>query len=306
MATEFKTIVVASESSGMRLDKFVVVNCPGYSRTYLQKLIEEGSIKVNGCSAKPRLKLETGNRVDITIPPTSPGTLSPEAIPLRIVYEDNDLLVVDKPPGMTTHPSPGQTEHTLINAILSYYPRLAELGDTLRPGIVHRLDKDTSGIIIIAKNTRAQLHLINQFKERIVKKVYLTLVKGHLTPEEGTIEAPVGRHPGDRTKMAVVSYGRPARSTYKVVKYINGYTFLEVRPETGRTHQIRVHFSAIGYPVVGDAVYGEKSLYLKRQFLHAHRLKFKLPSTGEMIELKSELPEDLKQALDNIKRNAME
>jgi len=263
----------------------------------LQKLIEDGRITVNGRCAKSGLKLEAGDKVEIMIPPPTTGTLLPEPIPLRIVYEDNDLLVVDKPPGLTTHPSPGRTEHTLINAILAYYPRLAELGDTLRPGIVHRLDKDTSGLIIIAKNSRAQLDLINQFRERTIKKVYLALVKGHLTPEQGIIEAPVGRHSGDRTKMAVVNSGRPARSEYKVVKYIDGYSLLEVRPETGRTHQIRVHLSAIGFPVVGDAAYGEKSPHLKRQFLHAHRLQFKLPATGETVEFKSELPEDLKQAL---------
>jgi len=285
---------------GIRLDKFMTGHYPDYSRTFLQKLIDEGYITVNGRQAKSGQKLEIGDKVDITIPAVTPNSLAPEAIPLRIIYENDDLLVVDKPPGLTTHPAPGQTEHTLINAILSYYPRLAELGETLRPGIVHRLDKDTSGLIIIAKTTKAQLNLINQFKERTVKKVYLTLVKGHLTPEQGVIEAPVGRHPNDRMRMAVVNSGRPARSVYTVIEYIDGYTLLEVKPETGRTHQIRVHLSAIGFPVVGDAAYGEKSPFVKRQFLHAHRLRFKLPANGETIELKSELPEDLKQALRDI------
>jgi len=300
MIPDSKEMTMVVESSGTRLDKFVAANCPDYSRTYLQKLIEEGRITVNGRPAKPGLRLEAGNKINIIIPAPSPTALSPEAIPLRIIYEDNDLLVVDKPPGLTTHPAPGQTEHTLINAILSYYPGLAGMGDTLRPGIVHRLDKDTSGLIIIAKNTKAQLNLVNQFKERTVKKVYLTLVKGHLTPEQGIIEAPIGRHPVDRIRMAVTTSGRPARSEYKVIKYLGDYTLLEVRPETGRTHQIRVHLAAIGFPVVGDGTYGEKSPYLKRQFLHAHRIKFKLPSTGETVELKSELPEDLQQALQAI------
>jgi 23S rRNA pseudouridine1911/1915/1917 synthase len=174
------------------------------------------------------------------------------------------------------------------------------MGDSLRPGIVHRLDKDTSGLIIVAKNSQAQINLINQFKIRSVSKMYLTLVKGHLTPEQGIIEAPIGRDPADRKRMAVVTAGRPARSEYKVVKYLKGYTLLEVKPETGRTHQIRVHLSAIGYPVVGDGVYGVKVTFLKRQFLHAYRLSFNLPATGERVEFKSELPEDLEEALKSL------
>jgi len=298
--TQRQTLTVLEK--GIRLDRFVASHCPDYSRTFLQKLIDEGYITVNSRLAKSGHKLENGDKVDIIIPAVVPGSLSPEAIPLQIIYEDDDILVVNKPPGLTTHPAPGQKEHTLVNAILAYYPRLAELGETLRPGVVHRLDKDTSGLIIIAKNTKAQLNLVGQFKERSVKKVYLTLVKGHLIPEQGIIEAPVGRHPNDRTRMAVVNSGRPARSVYKVIEYIEGYTLLEVRPETGRTHQIRVHLSAIGFPVAGDAAYGERSPVIRRQFLHAHRLSFKQPSTGETIELKSELPEDLKLALRDIEK----
>ena len=236
----------------------------------------------------------------VSIPAPAPSLLTPEAIPVKIVFENDDLLVVDKPAGLTTHPSPGQTEHTLVNAILSYFPRLAEMGDSLRPGIVHRLDKDTSGLIIIAKNTPAQLKLIEQFRTRSVSKTYLTLVKGHLTPEQGIIEAPIGRSSSDRKKMAVTTDGKPARSQYKVIKYYKGYTLLEVKPETGRTHQIRVHLSAIGYPMAGDGVYGVKVPFLKRQFLHAHRLSFNLPSSGERAEFKSALPEDLEKALASL------
>ncbi len=292
--------IIIADESGVRLDKFISTRHPEFSRTYLQKLINEGYIKVNGKAIKPGIKLNFGDRVEVSIPPPEPSPLSSEAIPLKIIYEDDDLLVVDKPPGLTTHPSPGQTGHTLVNALLAYYPRLAEIGGSLRPGIVHRLDKDTSGLIIVAKNTQAQLNLINQFKIRSVKKAYLTLVKGHLTPETGIIEASIGRDPSDRKKMAIVTAGRPARSEYRAVKYLKGYTLLEVRPETGRTHQIRVHLAAIRYPVVGDGVYGVKVPFLKRQFLHAHRLSFNLPSSGELVEFKSELPEDLERALNGL------
>ena len=293
-----KTLTVTS--SGTRLDKFIVAACPDYSRSYLQKIIESGLITVNGKAAKPGQRLEAGSRVDITFPVNTPNSLEAEDRPLKIIYEDDDILVIDKPPGLTTHPSPGQTEGTLINVVLAYYPDLAELGETMRPGIVHRLDKDTSGIIIIAKNIRAQLNLINQFRDRTVKKTYITLVKGHLTPETGIIDAPIGRHPVNRIKMAVLKSGLYARSEYKVLQYLSEYTLCEVRPETGRTHQIRVHMAAIGYPVVGDATYGVKVPFLKRQFLHAARIKFKHPVSGAEIELKSDLPDDLKEALRSI------
>jgi 23S rRNA pseudouridine1911/1915/1917 synthase len=226
--------------------------------------------------------------------------LSPEAIPLNIIYEDNDLLVVDKPAGLPIHPAPGHYSHTLVNAILAYLPSLPESDESLRPGIVHRLDKDASGVMVVAKNSVAQANLINQFKSRTVVKAYLVLVKGHLIPDEGVIEAPIGRDPRNRKRMAVVAEGKEARTQYSVIKYIGDHTLVEVRPETGRTHQIRVHLSAIGYPVVGDSAYGVKSPYLSRPFLHARRLGFKLPSTTEYVEFTSSLPPDLEQALESI------
>ena len=289
-----------ADKPGARLDKFVSEKCPEISRTQAQKLIAEGYITVNGCAARPSLKLDAGDKIDILIPPTPPSPLSPETIPLNILYEDDDLLVVDKPAGLTVHPAPGHPGHTLVNAILSHFPHLADISDSLRPGIVHRLDKDTSGAMLVAKNRAAQLNLINQFKSRAIVKAYLVLVKGRLTPERGIIEAAIGRHPGNRKRMAVVTGGREARTQYRVIKYIDDYTLLEVTPETGRTHQIRVHLAAIGYPVVGDTVYGVKSPHLSRQFLHASRLGFKLPSTGEYVEFTSELPPDLAQALKEI------
>jgi 23S rRNA pseudouridine1911/1915/1917 synthase len=290
----------SADKSGIRLDKFVGDRCPELSRTHAQKLIADGNIKVNGQAAKASLRLSLGDRVDIVIPPPPPSPLSPEAIPLNIIYEDDDLLVVDKPAGLTVHPAPGHPGHTLVNAILSHYPHLADIGDSLRPGIVHRLDKDTSGVMLVAKNRAAQANLAEQFKSRYIRKAYLALVKGRLTPESGIIEASLGRDPRNRQRMAVVSRGREARTEYSVIKYIGDHTLLEVTPETGRTHQIRVHLAAIGFPVVGDTVYGAKSPYLSHQFLHACRLGFKLPSTGEYMEFESELPPDLEQALRDI------
>jgi 23S rRNA pseudouridine1911/1915/1917 synthase len=289
-----------ADKPGVRLDKYICEKLGELSRARVQKLIADGFVTVNGQLAKAGLKLNAGDRLKVTLPPPPPSPLTPEAMPLNIIYEDDDLLVVDKPAGLTVHPAPGHTAHTLLNAILARFPHLASLGDSLRPGIVHRLDRDTSGVMAVAKNSSAQARLIEQFRARSVAKAYLVLVKGKLTPESGVIEAPVGRDPRDRKKMAVVTKGREARTEYRVMKYIGDYTLLEVRPETGRTHQIRVHLAAIGFPVVGDKVYGVKSPFLSRQFIHASRLGFKLPSSGNYMEFKSELPADLAQALEYI------
>lgn len=289
-----------ADKPGVRLDRYVCDKLAELSRTRIQRLIADGYITVNDQVAKAGLKLNAGDRLKVIIPPAPPSPLTPEAIPLNIIYEDDDLLVVDKPAGLTVHPAPGHPAHTLVNAILARFPHLAALSDSLRPGIVHRLDKDTSGVMVVAKSSLAQTKLAEQFKAHSVVKAYLALVKGKLTPENGIIEAPIGRDPRDRKRMAVVARGREARTEYRVVKYIGDYTLLEVRPETGRTHQIRVHLSAIGFPVVGDKVYGVKSSYLSRQFLHASRLGFNLPSTGKYVEFKSELPSDLAQALKDI------
>jgi len=285
--------------AGARLDKFVGDSCPGLSRTHAQKLIADGFITVNGRPARPSLKLAVGDKIDISIPPESPGPLAPEDIPLKIVYEDPDLLVVDKPPGLAVHPAPGHPSHTLVNAVLGYLPSLAG-ADFVRPGIVHRLDKDTSGLIIVARNRPAHENLSDQFKARSVSKSYIVLVKGRLAPESGVIEAAIGRDPRNRQRMAVVAKGREARTEYRVLKYFKDYTLLEIRPRTGRTHQIRVHLAAIGFPVVGDSAYGVTSPHLSRQFLHASRLGFNLPSTGKYVEFTSPLPSDLEQALREI------
>jgi len=297
MTTDYSFIV---DASGLRLDKFVGERCPELSRTHAQKLIVDGFITVNGKTARSSLKLGIGDRVDIVIPPPPPSPLHPEAIPLQILYEDDDLLVVDKPAGLAVHPAPGHPGHTLVNAILAHYPHLTDISDSLRPGIVHRLDKDTSGVMLVAKNRVAQANLAEQFKARSIVKSYLVLVRGKLSPAKGIIEAAIGRDPRHRQRMAVVSRGREARTEYRVVRYVGDYSLLEIKPETGRTHQIRVHLAAIDFPVVGDATYGVKSPHLSRQFLHARKLGFRLPSTGEYVEFESELPEDLERVLREI------
>ena len=295
-----KIYSLVAEKQDARLDKYVCQECPELTRTQVQRLIGEGYITVNDRMTKAGLKLNLGDKVNIIVPPAPPSHPSPEALPLNIIYEDNDLLVIDKPAGLTIHPAPGHPNHTLVNAILSYLPDLPDTGDSLRPGIVHRLDKDTSGVMVVAKNSTAQADLISQFKAHAVVKAYLVLVKEHLTPGNGIIEAPIGRDPRNRKRMAVVTEGKEARTHYQVIKYLGDYTLLEVRLETGRTHQIRVHLSAIGYPVVGDTTYGVKSAQVPRQFIHASRLGFKLPSTSEYKEFTSELPADLEQALKDI------
>ena len=288
-----------ASSPGERLDKYIAEQCQ-ISRSYAQKLIDEGQVAVNDHAAKASQKLNTGDKIVVSIPPPSPISLTAEDIPLKVVYEDNDLIVVDKPAGLLVHPAAGQHTGTLVNAILARCPDLGEINGSVRPGIVHRLDKDTSGLMMVAKNDTAQKSLSRQIKQRSIKKGYLALVSGHLTPERGAIDAPIGRHPQDRKKMAVVSGGREARTDYKVIKYFDDYTLVEAMPETGRTHQIRVHFAAIGHPIFGDHIYGKRSAMLGRQFLHAHRLGFRLPSSGDVVEFKSELPPDLKEVLEQL------
>jgi 23S rRNA pseudouridine1911/1915/1917 synthase len=288
--------------SGIRLDKYVSERFSELSRNQIQKLINDGCVKVNGRNAKPGLKPDIGDVIDIDLPPASLNSVVPEDIPINILYEDDDLLVVDKPAGMTVHPAAGHHENTLVNALLFHTSKLADTGDKRRPGIVHRLDKDTSGAMMVAKNRSAYLNLTSQFKNRAVIKKYLALVKGHLTPQEGVIEASIGRNRINRERMAVVSEGRgkEARTEYNIVDYIGDYSLLEVRPETGRTHQIRVHLAAIGYPVAGDKIYGVKTSFLTRQFVHSSCIGFRLPSTDEYVEFNSPLPPDLEKALKEI------
>jgi 23S rRNA pseudouridine1911/1915/1917 synthase len=300
---KIKTFQFNSAVPNIRLDKYLTQVLPQFSRAYLQRLIAQGYILVNGQRAKASQTLDEADRIMVELPslPTRPLA---EPIPLAIIYEDKDILVIDKPAGLTVHPAPGHSGHTLVNAILAHYPSLAMSSELIRPGIVHRLDKDTSGLIVIAKNDPAREYIAAQFKSRAVTKVYLVLVKGRLSPEEGIIEAPIGRDPHSRRRMAIIEAGKEASTRYKVRKYLHDYTLVEVTPLTGRTHQIRIHLSAIGYPVVGDPIYGVKSAHLDRQFIHAYRLGFRLPSTEQYQEFSAPLPIDLKQALEYLMQNA--
>jgi 23S rRNA pseudouridine1911/1915/1917 synthase len=295
LKTEVRILQVTGSAD--RLDKYLAKEYPELSRSVLQKLVKQGFILVNDLAARPGQKLSTGDKIYVELPPQEKVSLAAEPIPVDVIYEDNDLLVICKPAGLVVHPSPGHTAHTLVNALLARCPDLSSFGDTMRPGIVHRLDRDTSGLMIVAKNSQAQRYLIEQFRAHSVSKGYLVLVKGKLSPSQGIIDAPLGRDPSNRKRIAVVKVGREARTRYKVKEYLDGYTLLDVTTETGRTHQIRVHLSAIGYPVIGDSVYGVRSPYVERQFVHAYRLGFCLPGSGQYREFTCELPSDLRRTV---------
>ncbi|MCH7811708.1 MAG: RluA family pseudouridine synthase [Chloroflexi bacterium] len=294
---------LTAEREGERLDVFVARRVPELTRSRVRKLIDGGAVTIDGrLPAKAGVTLEPGQQIAVTIPPPQPLDLQPEPIPLSIVYEDDDLLVVDKPAGLAVHPSPGHSSHTLVNAVLAHCPDLSGIGGVGRPGIVHRLDKDTSGLIIVAKNDAAHLSLAGQLKEHEVEKTYVALVEGRMEEADAVIDAPIGRDTRNRKRMAVVELerGRDARTGYRVTREVAGRSLLEVRPETGRTHQIRVHLAAIGHPVVGDRLYGRRGVPtagLRRQFLHAQRLAFRHPRTGERLELEAPLAEELQAAL---------
>ena len=289
------------DEGNLRLDKYVCRACEGLTRSYVQKLIDEGRVTLNGRVAKPSLKPTRGDMILINVPPPSPSpTLAPEDIPLIIAFEDSNILVVDKPAGITVHPAPGHPTHTLMNAILARCPEITAIDSSLRPGIVHRLDKDTSGLIVVAKNRAAHVSLAGQLKNRSMTKRYWVLVRGCPNPEQGSIEAAIGRHPKNRKRMAVVPHGRESRTFYRVVSHVGNHALVEATLQTGRTHQIRVHFSSIGCPVAGDSVYGVRLPDLSRQFLHAFQLGFRLPSTGEYVEFRSDLPPDLRRALQGL------
>ena len=288
------------DADGERLDRLLAAKSADLSRARLQQLISDGMATVDGATAKPSARLKAGQRVDVVVPSPAPSDVAPQRIPLDIVHEDRDLLVVDKPAGLAVHPAPGQPDGTLVNAVLAIRPDIEGVGGTIRPGIVHRLDKDTSGLIVVAKNGRAHAELARQFKDREVTKGYLVLVQGAVHPPEAVIEAPIGRHPTARKRMAVVTNGRPAATQYRVVERFRRHTLVEAAPETGRTHQIRVHMASVGHPVAGDRTYGRPHPGLDRQFLHANRLGFKLPTSGEYLELRSDLPEDLRKAIESL------
>jgi 23S rRNA pseudouridine1911/1915/1917 synthase len=278
-----KTLELTADRVSERLDVFLARRVDGLSRSHARRLIDGGLVTVNGRRERPSLHLASGARVVATLPAVEDAKPSPESIPLTIIHQDEDVIVVDKPAGLTVHPAPGHPSGTLVNALLAIAPELAEARETVRPGIVHRLDKDTSGLLVVARSERARASLIHQLKQREVHKTYLALVQGVPEPAQGTIEAPIGRHPRNRKKMAVVVGGREAETKYRAREVLKGFALLEVEPVTGRTHQVRVHLAAIGHPVVGDSVYGRRSPLVGRQFLHASRLAFELRAALESL-----------------------
>lgn len=288
-----------------RLDKLLVARLPEFSRARIQALIREGLVWVGGKTAqKSGHAVDAGQLVEITIPQARPSGLEPENIPLQVIYEDGDILVIDKPAGMVVHPAAGHAAGTLANAALAHAPEMEGIGGEQRPGIVHRLDKNTSGLLVIAKNERAHRWLVDQFKSRHVEKTYLALVDGAPPTPQGRVEAPVGRSPANRQMMAVVSEakGRPSVSEYKTRKSFEHHTLLEVHPLTGRTHQIRVHMAFLGCPVAGDTIYGHRksSIPIDRHFLHAARLKIVLPDGLTEKVFEAPLPEPLEEVLSNL------
>lgn len=302
-----QVLELVADRGARRLDAFLARVRPETSRTRWQKLIREGRVLVDGKRSKSSAAVEAGARVQMRVPAIEPDRLVAEPIPLDVVYEDEDLIIVDKPAGMVVHPGPGHPTGTLLNALLARYPDLAAQASE-RPGIVHRLDKGTSGLIIVARHSAARDYLQAQFKRRQVEKVYLSLVDGRLKPRRGIIDAPLGRDRVRRTRMSVMPGGRPAQTEYRVLEDLRSHSYLEARPRTGRTHQVRIHLAFAGHPVAGDRIYGRRSrrLGLDRPFLHAHRLAFRRPSDGGPVDAESPLPEDLRTVLEVLRSEAEE
>lgn len=292
-----------------RLDKFLTAQLPEFSRSRIQNLIANGCVDVNGRPArKAGQPLEAGFTLTVRIPPAAPSGLLPETIPLDILFENDDLLVVNKPAGMVVHPAAGHASGTLVNAVLGYAPDLEGIGGEERPGVVHRLDKQTSGLILLAKNERAHRWLQDQFRRRNVEKTYLALVDGRPPTPSGRVEAPIGRDPKNRKRMAIVppGKGREAVSEYKTLEEFDKHTLLEFRPHTGRTHQIRLHCAFLKCPIVGDEVYGRKTptLDIGRHFLHAWRLNILLPNEKEPRTFEAPLPEELENVLRFLRKGS--
>ncbi len=283
----------------MRIDRHLVRALPELSRSRIQQLIRAGFVRLNGATTRPHQVVRTGDQIELTNPTPEKIETRPEAIPLEILFEDDDLVVINKPAGMTVHPAAGHREHTLVNALLHHCPTLSGIGGKERPGIVHRLDKETSGCLVAAKNDVAHRHLSKQFAERSVDKIYLALVAGKLQKQTGVIEEKIGRHPVHRQRMSVSSpRGRAARTEYRVLCSNEQASLLECRLYSGRTHQVRVHLHHLGHPVLGDKIYAPRfAKNFPRQMLHALKLGFRQPRTGEWKNFEAPLPDDFKQAI---------
>ncbi len=302
------SLAVPVGADGLRADRFVA-DATGMSRAHVQRLIREGRLTRAGQAIRASVPIATGDALELDVPDVRPVEIEPEQIPLRVVYADDDMMIVDKPAGLVTHPSPGHAGGTLVNALLAMGgpETFGGIAGVARPGIVHRLDRDTSGLLMVARTDRAQASLMAQLKARRVKKTYLALVAGEPPGTVGRIEAPVGRDPRHRTRMAVVPSGRPAVTAYRVRERFDAWSLLEVDLVTGRTHQIRVHLASIGHAVAGDPVYATGEARrgpagLARLFLHAWRLELEAPSGGRMIHATSALPDDLEAVLDALRR----
>lgn len=308
------SLTVSPEAAGERLDGFLAARIEGWSRARLQRLIEDYDVLVNGKTAKSSYKVRAHDEIDVELTPPPSDSFAPEDIPLNVVHEDDELIVVNKPAGMVVHPAAGISGGTLANALAFHFEQLSTVAGTVRPGIVHRLDKGTSGLMVVAKTESAHEHLANQFRDREVFKSYIALAHGQVEHRKGQIDQPIARDPRNRVRMAVVRGGRPALSIYRVRESLGRFTLLDVELKTGRTHQIRVHLSWLRHPVVGDEVYGggrDKTIVdpeirraaakLNRQFLHAAELGFKQPNTGEQLMFKADLPAELQSMLDLIR-----
>ena len=290
---------VITDQTG-RIDKVLTTLEPEITRSQLKNLINDGHVTVNGQAVKPKYKVQAGDKISLVKPEPQSLELTPENIPLDIVYEDDDVIVVNKPQGMVVHPAPGHPDHTLVNALL-YHSPLSTINGTFRPGIVHRIDKDTSGLLMVAKNDLAHQSLAEQLRNKTNKREYLALVYGQIKEDEGTIDVPLGRNPQDRKKQAVVKGGRHAVTHFKVIKRYDNFTLIKCILETGRTHQIRVHMKYIGHPLVGDPLYGPRKVIGKNgQFLHAALLGFKHPRTGKEMVFEAPLPENFQKMLDKL------
>ena len=298
------TITLRTDRDGERSDAFLARSVPDLTRSAAQKLLEQGMVKRRGAALKKNDRLSPGEELELTLPDPEPLDVVPQNIPLDVVYEDEDMIVVHKPVGLVGHPAPGPPDGTLVNALLYHCgDSLSGVNGVLRPGIVHRIDRDTSGLIIAAKNDRAHLALAQQLQDHSLARTYAAVTVGGLKEDEGTIDAPIGRHPVDRKRMAVDwKNGKRAVTHYTVLGRYPGYTYVECRLETGRTHQIRVHMASIGHPLLGDVVYGSKKPWpgLAGQCLHARKLRFVHPSTGKLVEVECPLPDWFETVLKQI------
>ena len=298
--------IAGEDENAERIDRYLAERCPDFSRSYLQKLLKEQAVSVNGKAVKANYKVQSRDRIILEIPEAEKADILPEDIPLDILYEDDYLLVVNKPKGMVVHPSAGHMEGTLVNAVMAHCgDHLSGINGVLRPGIVHRIDKDTTGALLVCKDDAVHRDLAEQLKEHSIKRRYRAVVWGNLKEDQGTVEGPIGRHPIDRKKMAVnYKNGKDAVTHYQVLERFGQYTYIECRLETGRTHQIRVHMASIGHPLLGDSVYGpsKNPWKLQGQTLHAMVLGFRHPVTGEYMEFTAPLPEYFSELLDKLRK----